>query len=340
MLAGVKTRIKRMTAGLGRVYEQPLRPGDDIRACVLGFRFPGQNLKTANAGECEGYYLMRLDGHYKFLTESGRWLTCSEIVSGGEKKRLYKKGGIIPPFIFRGYNLTMVPSLRYGRQFYSNRLIAHALGGYNGRTYRNTRAALMNAYDKGFRYFETDIALVGGRVPVLSHRDYEDMEAFIADAQGEGEMTFDELLSFAKEHEDAVFELDLHMNDIEVKMEVMRDAVLRTGVSQDRFLVQANKFGCMEEMPKDRFFRFYQAILRARWLSEDKIDEAVDFCLKNGIIAAGVREDHVTGFVADVIHTAGLELMSYTVDDPGRIRELYGMGVSSVCTNFVKPEEI
>lgn len=42
---------------------------------------------------------------------------------------------------------------------FKNKLLAHALGGYNGHTYLNTREAFENALKNGYLYFEVDLKL-------------------------------------------------------------------------------------------------------------------------------------------------------------------------------------
>jgi glycerophosphoryl diester phosphodiesterase len=51
--------------------------------------------------------------------------------------------------------------------------IAHALGGIGGQSYTNSREAFERSFEKGFRWFETDVAFTADGVPVCLHEGLE-----------------------------------------------------------------------------------------------------------------------------------------------------------------------
>ena len=46
-----------------------------------------------------------------------------------------------------------------------------------------------------------------------------------------------------------------------------------------------------------------------------------------------LRWPHVTGAACEALHAAGLRLFAWTVDDPGQMLRLLGLGVDGLCTN-------
>lgn len=50
-----------------------------------------------------------------------------------------------------------------------NRVVAHALGGYENSAYVNSREAFLHNYERGYRVFEVDFLLSADEIPVAAH---------------------------------------------------------------------------------------------------------------------------------------------------------------------------
>jgi glycerophosphoryl diester phosphodiesterase len=94
----------------------------------------------------------------------------------------------------------------------------------------------------------------------------------------------------------------------------------------DRVLVSSFDMGSI-----DRVRAIDHAIPTA--LLTERVDGAVDACVRHGHAAIHPRADIATRrFVADA-HAVGLAVNVWTVDDPDAMRELVARGVDGICTN-------
>ncbi|MEY2478675.1 MAG: glycerophosphoryl diester phosphodiesterase [Actinomycetota bacterium] len=76
--------------------------------------------------------------------------------------------------------------------------------------------------------------------------------------------------------------------------------------------------------------------VRTGWLTLAGFDQqaAVATAVERGHSALHPHESAVTQDLVDAAHAAGLQLTTWTVDDPARMQELAAMGVDAIITNL------
>jgi glycerophosphoryl diester phosphodiesterase len=73
--------------------------------------------------------------------------------------------------------------------------------------------------------------------------------------------------------------------------------------------------------------------IRTAWLVSVVPDDVVDILLATGHAALHPWVPLLTQDVVDRCHAAGIEVNTWTCDDPERMRELIGWGIDGICTN-------
>ena len=73
--------------------------------------------------------------------------------------------------------------------------------------------------------------------------------------------------------------------------------------------------------------------IRTAWLTTVVPDDVVDVLLAKGHVALHPWVRLLTKDVVDRCHAAGIEVNTWTCDDPERMRELIDWGIDGICTN-------
>ncbi len=244
-----------------------------------------------------------------------------------------------------------------GYPVFCHTLMAHALGGIDGKCYTNTREALERSYAGGYRYFEADVALTEDGHLCLSHGwdekscrttgmayqpEFEHMTWELFRKQrifGMHVMDVRELRAFMEAHPDTYFEIDSHRTNAAEKIRALLEAFSYDEALLGRLLIQAESRKIFKEIDAVYHFRNYQLILGKEWL--EKLEEGISFALEKGIVTIAMRQALFDRVTVRTLREAGLNVMAYTIkEDRKRSRELLAMGVNTICTDFVKPEDI
>ncbi|MCR5418929.1 MAG: hypothetical protein K6E84_08430 [Lachnospiraceae bacterium] len=236
-------------------------------------------------------------------------------------------------------------------------LLAHALGGYKGYKYTNSREAMEYAYACGFRYMETDVAMTDDGRLVCSHGWNEEncertgmqydpafahmtQEMFLAQkVNGLTTMDVGQLYAFMKEHEDLYVEVDprsLSPEETRRVLGALKEAFQNDRSVLDRCLIQFYTRQ-MLETAKECYPVKYSQMLARRVELED-VEDFIDFCVRQDITAVAVKNVVVTEELIGRFRNAGLKVLVYSVDRWRRAAALLSMGADTICTNFIEME--
>lgn len=332
------------------------------------FKNRAEELFWQTDADFQGYFAAKkVEGIYYWYALDNNWYSSTELVTNNSvKKRLFSAGEKISIKDSNDKNIIMVAqwtnkengqAMQMGYPIFRHKLMAHALGAYQGKTYTNTREALESAYANGYRYFEVDVALTEDRRMVLSHGWNEKacamtgmqyQEAFKhmtwqlfmqQDIDGLHVMDISDLKAFMKEYPETYFEIDLHRSDAREKIKVLLQAFEGEEELLDRLLIQAESRKIFKEIDATHHFYNCQLILGEKWL--EKLEEAIAFALDHGIETIAMRQVLFDEKTVAILHEAGLNVMAYTIkNDVKRTKELLAMGVNTICTDEVKPIDL
>ncbi|MGO4477523.1 glycerophosphodiester phosphodiesterase [Massilia sp. 2TAF26] len=237
------------------------------------------------------------------------------------------------------------------------KVLAHRGGGTLAP--ENTFAGLRRGMRAGFRAIEYDVMLARDGVPIVMHDpwlgrtvagsgkicDYDALELAGMDAgawfgrayEGEPVPLFVEFAQYCKVH-------GVWMN-IEIKPVPGHDTETGATVARMAAALFAEELaaGQLERAPL--LSSFSQAALEAAREAAPRLPRA---CLMDALppdwerragavdaVAVHVNHRHLAPGQAAEIKAAGFGLFCYTVNDPGRARELLGWGVDAFCTDRI-----
>ena len=240
---------------------------------------------------------------------------------------------------------------------FSNKYLAHALGGYKGYKYLNNELALKHSARLGHKYFEIDFTLTEDGYLVPSHGwnkanaersglvyspDFEHMtkDLFLKQkVHGMPTMDTETLYRYMKKHPSFYWELDLHTltkeKAIEVTQALLKDFHNDTELF-DRFLVQANSPEMFEGIDSVYHFKYYQLFLK-KGLPADDLDAAIDYCKSNGICSVALSAKDAKKETINLLKNNGLKILIYSLDDQKKADHLIKLGADTICTNSLSP---
>lgn len=236
-------------------------------------------------------------------------------------------------------------------------ILAHRGGGTLAP--ENTMAGLREGMARGFRAIEYDVMLARDGVPVVMHDpylgrtvagsgnvvDYDAAELAAMDAGGwfarrferEPVPLFVEFAQFCKAH-------GLWMN-IEIKPAPGFDIETGGVVARIAAGMFADEIAAGEYAKVPLLSSFSQLALEAAREVAPGVPRA---CLMSELppdwerrarevdaVAIHANHKHLTAALARDVKAAGFALFCYTVNDPGRARELLGWGVDAFCTDRI-----
>jgi glycerophosphoryl diester phosphodiesterase len=300
------------------------------------------------------------DNVWKWLCVDGKW---HEAAKEMPDKRIFYEGEQLK-FLNSLTNYTIILDAQWknkngdwvncGYQMFSNQLMAHALGGYNGKAYNNTMPALKNAVKNGYKYFEVDFSYTSDERLVLCHGwDEIDCKKMGIDYYPEiKNITYDEAMKlivhgnkimdvrqfyqFVKANPPYTFEIDLHgFTGIEIQKRVLSlvEDFQHDEEALDRLLIQASSRKMFEDIDSVYHFKHCQYLFGN---NVHKLDNNITYALDHGICVLALRVNLAKPEYVKKIRNAGLYVMCYTVDSDVQVaKKLLDSGVNTLCTNFV-----
>lgn len=243
-----------------------------------------------------------------------------------------------------------------GYPMFKNKLMAHAFGGLDGKTYHNTLRAFDNARKQNYRYYEVDISMTMDKRLVLCHgwsksnckttgMEYsEDLEHAAYDrimaktVHGNPLMDAKDFYKLMKKYPHYRFEVDFHNKtgeDMRERIRLLLEDFKKDPKVMDRLLIQSYNKDMYEGIGQQYPFKYHQYLVGK---NIDRLDEFINYALDHGICALALRMNHAKPALVQKIKNAGLFTLAYTVNsDLDIASRLLKTGVDTLCTDFITP---
>ena len=227
-------------------------------------------------------------------------------------------------------------------------LIAHAGGGIAEGTYSNSQEALDQSYAKGHRRFEIDLSWTTDARLVLAH-DWDgsfkqwfadadtrpSLEAFKAMEMKDGltQMALEDLYEWLRRHEDAHIVTDVKVRNLDA----LRVIAGTAGSLTERFIPQVYQFG---ELGSVRALGFENVIF-TMYRTRATASEVLSFGSNHDLFAVTMPWKRALSLsLPQELRKRGVFVYAHTVNSLDVWRELQGVGVSGIYTDFLTPAEI
>lgn len=227
------------------------------------------------------------------------------------------------------------------------RLIAHAGGDISGIRMTNSRQALDESYEEGFRLIEVDLCTTSDGIPVIAHDwgnanwfsgvNYSSEAPTYSEFKGRKGILDLELLdleSLSKwllKHEDAYIVTDIKQGSIQM-LELI--AKKYPEVSK-RFIPQIY---CFSEYDTVKALGFENIIMTEyRLKAEDQ--EILDFCKDNSLFALTLSQERASPEMLEKCSALGIPVYVHTINDYNVYVKLRDNGAFGVYTDFFQPSD-
>lgn len=235
-----------------------------------------------------------------------------------------------------------------------NCLIAHAFGGIDGNQYTNSKEALEQAYDKGYRVFEGDFQIIDNHI-VMMH-DNMDEQLFQTNTAG---MTLDEfkklkiygkytvmdladVIEFLSEHNDAYLMTDSKYKDDAASAYAISSLVLEANKVDpdilDRVIIQIYDQQMLDSVMKIYPFK---SVVYTLYATPDTNDQVLNFCASSGIGAVTMPKQRVdeNGEFVRQLDAIGVRSLTHTLNDKAEMKHYFDLGIDVIYTDFAEPAD-
>lgn len=329
---------------------QPITADADSKLAINGF--------LHNSARLIGFHARRREADgWRWLAEDGDWQDNHADLN----KRLVKPNQDVSEFVSAADpNIVLVAqwvdttgsNANSGSPMFSNKLMAHAFGGYRQNAYNNTQAAFEYSVEQQHTYFEVDLSYTSDeRLVVSSPRTRTSgpgKRAYVSDltydqvtsltTYGEPIMDARQLYELIREHPQYAFQIDFHKvegEDVKKRVRSLLDDFQHDEDVLSRLLIQVYSAQMHEDIDSVYGFANYQYLVGMRM---DLLDSAIAYSLDSGICALALRWNFATQKVIDKIKAAGLYILTYTVTKDAALADaLIRSGIDTVCTDHVTP---
>lgn len=244
--------------------------------------------------------------------------------------------------------------------YLENRVITHALGGIDGKTYTNSIDALDNNYKQGKRVFEADFNYTSDGKIILTH-DFQETENNLIDFPDGYIPTYDEfmnnrifykyhpsdayqLLNFMNEHYDMYLVTDIKYEDPTTVTSILSELVQMAKDMDmeevlDRFIIQfyfeQNYYDIQNVYP----FKNYIYSLYAERIKD--FESVKNFCLANHIPVVLMRSSWVKDETTlNVFNENDIKVYVYTLNNLTNIFNRKNQGVYGFVSDYAKNKDV
>lgn len=332
---------------------QPVTDHDGTTLVINGF--------VHEDAKCVGFYArQKIDGTWIWLTEDLTWQTGSADIT----KMLVQPGRDISALgPAESTNIVLEAqwadangkSANCGSAMFSNKLMAHAFGGFKQASYHNTSVAFKYSVEAGHSYFEVDLSYTSDERLVCSSPRFKSTDA--AEPEAVSGMPYQQFMSLTKYGEPVMdarqlyelirsypqfrFEIDFHF--VEGESVTKRIRSLLTDFEHDanvlnRLLIQVYSAQMHADIDSVYHFEHYQYLVGMKM---DRLSEAITYSLDTGVCALALRAGLATPGVINEVKSAGLFILTYTVATDAALADaLLRSGIDTVCTDHVTPRSL
>ncbi len=337
------------TLGNGSLYEPVLNGFSNSQAEFMGF-----------------WARRKENGRWLWYTQDMGWQPLSEDYApkrlffvGDNIRELFDDDTAFVALEAQWWDPAAQKPARNGYPMFSNALMAHAFGAFEGHTYCNTLAAYENAVKNGYRYFEADVSCTEDNRLVLCHgwkkknakciglaesdeREHLNYnQAMQLKAHGHKIMDMRQFYRKVKKRKNDVYEIDIHdtgRKALKRQIHALLDDFEYDAEALGRLLIQVMNEQMYETVDQIYPFQYYQYLVGGKI---HQLDDILNFCLDHGICAVALRANFATPGIIQKIKYTGLYTMCYTVkEDAEFAKYLLGIGVDTICTDYVTKEAL
>ena len=235
-----------------------------------------------------------------------------------------------------------------------NRVIAHAFGGVtldDGRyDYTNSREAFQENYGLGFRVFEADLMLSSDGALVAAH-DWErygttsplPISQFENGIYYDGQitqMTGGDVIDILIQYPDIYIMTDTKYTDpnsyrLQFSQLVYLAQQKNAVQVLDRLIIQVYNQS-MYELLYDVYP--WKSVVYTLYQSNDSVEDAIAFCVERGIQVVTMNFWATTAETAEQLHSAGLQLYVFTVNEQEDLEHGMEIGIDGFYTDSVFPK--
>lgn len=239
--------------------------------------------------------------------------------------------------------------------------VAHALGGVDEFAYTNSKEALENSYNDGFRIFEADVKLTSDKKLVCVHGwtegDYKerlgieynkenaimDYDTFMSlKIQGKyTPLSFKDLAEFIKEHQDMYVMIDIGSKSYEETKEIYTKIVEDCN-NNKKVLQRLIVGGHTTEMIKAVKECYDFDIINLYWPKKSKREEKIntkekfaEYCKQNGITSLSVAADRYDDDFGKYMKKNNIIVYVFTENEESKAKDIL-KNADLVGTDFIQ----
>lgn len=243
-----------------------------------------------------------------------------------------------------------------------NKLVMHALGGVDGKTYLNAKEGLEYYYKKGQRVFEVDLTLAADGKTVAIHDWGEELTeeyqqyTFSPDNVPTSDtfvsrkifykytaLKFEDLLQFMLENDDVYFITDIKAlydtHQIDTIKDIVKSAKEVDESLLQRIIVQVYNEKNFEEV--NNVYPFKNYIFTLYTYPDADFDQIASFCLKNNIdvvtMGKGNIDDHRS---IDAFIDNNIKIYIHTENSLYKMKWYFGQNVDGIYTDFITDKDL
>ena len=235
--------------------------------------------------------------------------------------------------------------------------VAHAMGGIDGYTYTNSLEAFEFNYGLGQRVFEVDMQLTADNRLVCSH-DWEYSSVWCDNIPTEEEflstavygqytaLSIEDLLKLMQQYSDIYIVTDTKYSDpgtVTEQFKLITAAAADHAAEPvlDRIVVQIYNDDMLEAVRAVYGFPYIIYTLYQVWDgSPESFGHYLEFCDDNGISHITMWDYCASPEILTMAGNYGIHILVHTVNDLEEARELIGLGVENIYTDYITPDQL
>lgn len=234
------------------------------------------------------------------------------------------------------------------------KLIAHGLGQINGIPITNSKEALIQSYDAGFRVLEADLIMTTDGVLALRHDNwryatlvdgtfdkiYSPMSLAEFRSQKPSSdlttLTFEELILIMEDYPDLRIITDTKEVSLEnaiVQLDQIEEIVNRYDPALFQRITPQFFSEEMYQRIKENQYPFTSYIYTL-YQNDDAPENVVDFMKKEGLTILTMAKERATGDFLSLLDQNGIYTCAHTVYEQAELENLANLGVDSFYTDY------
>ncbi|WP_066297150.1 phosphatidylinositol-specific phospholipase C/glycerophosphodiester phosphodiesterase family protein [Bacillus sp. FJAT-29937] len=241
----------------------------------------------------------------------------------------------------------------------NNKLIAHAMGGINGKTYSNSLEAFEHNYNLGYRIFEVDFSLTSDDILVARH----DWRVSLSEMyQQDSPTTIDEPWTYDYFINQKIYKkyTPLDVDKVIELMQTHKDMYIVTDTKETQSDIVKHQFQLIVDAAKNepeilnrvipqiynqnmlsvvKSTYNFPNLIYTLYMSKDTDQQVIDFALKNGIKAITMSTYRFNEKFVNNLNNVGIVSYVHTINDKETINKFLMYGIHGFYSDFALPSE-